>query len=410
MTSDQHQHQQEPDDANATLADHALRASNPRKNPWPIAIAVVATVLMLAAGASALFQRANMEAEIVRLAKDLIASNNDVERLVAENAALTRKLDNLVDGSESFSPVIESKSSARSDLVDPHIEDATEVTAAASEGAYDKKSVTTKDLHNTAKIQPITATSIDDSWDERGAPPSVTDRTDGPEMISSVSKMDPRTRSEEASNKIGAWTVVVGAFSSKNNLNNLVSALENEGYAVTIQSITREGQELQQVKVIGFKTRSDATTAASGIELAYRTGKLRVIANPMVAGNPSMSETMPEAPSSNSSTFPRRTKSASPSSTTSNAKGSAALSENTAPSPARWFIFIDAFTDNDMANEVAEGLMIKGYNAKVAVEYSEGTLLYLVQIVGIAKEQDGQEIVQALIADNQFQRVQLRAY
>jgi hypothetical protein len=55
-------------------------------------------------------------------------------------------------------------------------------------------------------------------------------------------------------------------------------------------------------------------------------------------------------------------------------------------------------------------LMIQGYNAKVAVEYSEGTLLYLVQIVGIAKEEDGQEIVQALIADNQFQQVQLRAY
>ncbi|MEK9806885.1 MAG: hypothetical protein VW373_02515, partial [Halieaceae bacterium] len=88
MTSDQHQHQQEPDDANATLADHALTASNPRKNPWPIAIAVVATILMLAAGTSALFQRANMKAEIARLAKDLIASNNDVERLVAENAAL----------------------------------------------------------------------------------------------------------------------------------------------------------------------------------------------------------------------------------------------------------------------------------------------------------------------------------
>ena len=410
MTNDQHQHQQEPDDANATLADRALTASNPRKNPWPIAIAVVATILMLAAGTSALFQRAHMEAEIARLAKDLIASNNDVERLVAENAALTRELDNLVDGPESLSPVVESKSSVQSGSMDLHIEDATEVTAAASGGAYDKKSVSTKDPHNTAKIQPITAARVDDSLDERGAQPSVTDRDDGLEMISSLSKMDTSTRSEDASNKIGAWAVVVGAFSSKNNLNNLVSALENEGYTVTIQSITREGQELQQVKVIGFKTRKDATTAASGIELAYRTGRLRVIADAMVAGNPSMSETMPEVPSSNSSTFPRRAKSTSPSSTTSNAKGSAALSENTAPSPARWFIFIDTFTDSDVANEVAEGLMIKGYNAKVAVEYSEGTLLYLVQIVGIAKEQDGQEIVQALIADNQFQRVQLRAY
>jgi len=410
MTSDQYQHQQEPDDANATLADHALAASNPRKNLWPIAIGVVATILMLAASTSALFQRAKLEAEIARLAKDLIASNNDVERLVAENAALTRKLDDLVDGPESFSPVIESKSSVQSDSMDPHIEDATEVTAAASGGAYDKRSALKRDPHNTAKIEPVTATGIDDSLDESGAPPSVTDRTNGPEMISSLSKMDTSTRSEDASNKIGTWAVVVGAFSSKNNLNNLVSALENEGYTVTIQSITREGQELQQVKVIGFKTRSDATTAASGIELAYRTGRLRVIANAMVAGNPSMSETMPAAPSSNSSAFPRRTKSASPSSTTSNAKGSAALSENTPPPPARWFIFIDTFTDSDVANEVAEGLMIQGYNAKVAVEYSEGTLLYLVQIVGIAKEEDGQEIVQALIADNQFQQVQLRAY
>jgi len=410
MTSDQYQHQQEPDDANAALAEHALAASNPRKNLWPIAIGVVATILILAAGTSALFQLAKMEAEIARLAKDLIASNNDVERLLAENAALTRRLDNLFDGPESFSPVIESMSSVQSDSMDPHIEDATEVTAAASGGAYDKRSALKRDPHNTAKIEPVTATHVDDSLDENGAPPSVTDRTDGPEMISSLSKMDTSTRSEDASNRIGTWAVVVGAFSSKNNLNNLVSALENEGYTVTIQSIIREGQELQQVKVIVFKTRSDATTAASGIELAYRTGRLRVIANAMVAGNPSMSETMPEAPSSNSSAFPRRTKSASPSSTTSNAKGSAALSENTPPPPARWFIFIDTFTDSDVANEVAEGLMIQGYNAKVAVEYSEGTLLYLVQIVGIAKEEDGQEIVQVLIADNQFQRVQLRAY
>ena len=372
MTSDEQRQQQRPDNANTILADHALVASNPQTNLWPIAIGVVATILVLAGAANALFQRESLEAKIATLSRELTSSRSSVERLVAENAVLTRKLDDLVDSAQLFSSAIGSESSVETEPTAPDIDNATEVTAVTSGSASGEKVTSTKGPDDRAPEEPITETGVD-------AP----------------------------------WAVVVGAFSSKNNLNNLVSALEDEDYSVATQSIARGGRELQQVKVIGFKTRSDATTAAAAIEVAYRTGRLRVVEDPIDAGDSKQSESPSTAPSSSPS------KELAPSNdqkgknrplTKNDNTGSPKLSENTGSAQARWFIYVDTFSDSTAATDLAKDLSNKGYNAKVAVEYRGGNLYYRVQVVGIDSRQAGEDIVNNLVEASDLPNIQLRTF
>lgn len=413
MTSDEQRQQQGPVNANAILADHALVASNPQTNLWPIAIGVVATILVLAGAASALFQRESLEAKIATLSKELISSRSSVERLIAENAVLTRKLNDLVGSAQPLSSVIESESSVRTDSTDPDIDHATEETAVTCGGASGEKFASTQGLDNRAGTGPITTTGVDDPLHQSGAPPRATERAGGPQKVSALPETDSGAISNDAGNDLGPWAVVVGAFSSKNNLNNLVSALEDEDYSVTTQSIARGGRELQQVKVIGFKTRSGATTAASAIELAYRTGRLRVVVDPIVEGNSKPSESHSNAPLSSPSkelALSNKQKDVSPSPTEYDNAGGPEFPEKTGSANVGWFVFVDTFSDSTEAADLARDLSKKGYNVKVAVEYRSGNLYYRVQVVGIDSRQAGEDIVNNLVEAGDLPNIQLRTF
>ena len=413
MTSSEYGEQGAKDDADAILIDHSLVANNSRTNLWPIAIGSVATILVLAGVASALFQRESMEQEITRLSQELLSSRKNVERLITENALLEKKLNALVDSTQSDSPVIYSESSAVITSADPSGEDTIEATADKSEEPAGEILASATAAVNEATVMPDTAAGLSDVMGQSAPLPDTAESASGSRGEVASLGTNPGATSAGSSNGLGPWAVVVGAFSNESNLNNLVLALESEGYEVVTQKITREERELQQVKLIGFSTKGDATNAAAAVEQTYRTGRLRVVSDSMDTGKSGQQESIPGAPFSSSgrevaSSSEKSGESASP--VTSSNTGSTGVSGNTQSSTARWFIYVDTFTDSNAANDLAKDLGNKGYNAKVAVEYRAGNLYYRVQVVGIDSRQAGEDIVSNLVESGDLPNIQLRTY
>jgi cell division septation protein DedD len=413
MTTSEYGQQGVKDDADAILVDHSLAANNSRTNLWPIAIGSVATILVLAGVATALFQRESMEQEITRLSQELLSSRKNVERLITENALLERKLQALIDSTQSDSPVIHSESSVVIASADPSGIDTIKATADQSKEPAGEMISATAEPAKEAVVETDTATGLSDVMGQSASLPDTAESAAESQGVFAPLAKTPNATSAGSGKELGAWAVVVGAFSTESNHDNLVSALESEGYEVVTQTITRGGRELQQVKVIGFSTKSDGTAAAAAIERTYRTGRLRVVSDSIDTGKSRQQESVPGAPLSSSSgevasSSKGRGESASSgiSSNTSN-KG---VSGNTESSAARWFIYIDTFTDSNEANDLAKDLGNKGYNAKVAVEYRAGNLYYRVQVVGIDSRQAGEDIVSNLVESGDLPNIQLRTY
>ena len=413
MTSSEYGQQGAKDDADAILIDHSLVSNNSRTNLWPIAIGSVAAILVLAGVASALFQRESMEQEITKLSQEFLSSRKNVERLITENALLEKRLNALVDNTPSGSSVSHSESPAGIAPADPSSKDAVEATAGQSKEPAGEILASTAEAANEAVVKPDIATGFSDGMDQRGSSLNTAESAAGSQGVFAPVAKTPNAASAGSGKGLGAWAVVVGAFSNQSNLNNLVSALESEGYEVVTQTITREERELQQVKIIGFSTKGDATNAAASIEQTYRTGRLRVVSDSMDAGKSGQQDAVPGAPLSSSSRGVDSSSeesdegaSSGKSSNTSN-KG---VSGNTGSSAARWFIYIDTLTDSNEAHDLAKDLGNKGYNAKVAVEYRAGNLYYRVQVVGIDSRQAGEDIVSNLVESGDLPNIQLRTY
>ena len=380
MTSNEYGQQGAKDDADAILVDHSLAANNSRTSLWPVAIGSVAIILVLAGVASAILQRESMEQEITKLSQELLSSRKNVERLITENALLERKLKALIDSTSSGSSVSHSES---------------------------------PEAANEAVAEPDTATDLSDVIGQSASLPDTVESAGGSQGEVASLGTNPGATSAYPDNSLGPWAVVVGAFSNESNHDNLVSALEREDYRVVTQTITRGGRDLQQVKVIGFSTKSDATSAAAAIERTYRTGRLRVVSSPIDAGTAGQQEAVGRAPLSSSSgevASSSEESGESASSATPSNTGNTGVSGNTGSSTARWFIYVDTFTDSNAANDLAKDLGNKGYNAKVAVEYRAGNLYYRVQVVGIDSRQAGEDIVSNLVKSGDLPNIQLRTY
>jgi len=296
MTGGGYGQQGEQDDADAILVDHSLVINNPRTNLWPIAIGSIAIILVLAGAASAFFQRESMEDQITGLSQELLASRKSVERLIAENALLERKLNALSDRAESDFPLIHSESSAGMNSADLNSKDTVEETAGQSKEPSGEIVAATPEPEIRAVMEPDSATGFSDVMGQSSSPPDTAQSAGRSQSVFAPSEKNPDATSADPGNGLGPWAVVVGAFSNSSNLNKLVSALEVEDYRVTTQGITREGRELQQVKVIGFNSKSDAIAAANAIELTYKTGPLRVAMDPVGAWTSGPDKAVSRAP------------------------------------------------------------------------------------------------------------------
>ena len=73
-----------------------------------------------------------------------------------------------------------------------------------------------------------------------------------------------------------------------------------------------------------------------------------------------------------------------------------------------WFVFVETFDQKPQADAVANDLIDKGWDAKVAVESRSGELFYRVQVVGIDDERMGNAIVAELRNSGDFGNARLR--
>ena len=219
MTTSEYGQQGVKDDANAILVDHSLAANNSRTNLWPIAIGSVATILVLAGVATALFQRESMEQEITRLSQELLSSKKHVERLITENALLERKLTALKDSTPSGSAVRYSESPAGMASADLGSKEAVEANAGQSKEPSGEIVARIAEPANEAAVEADTATGLSDALDQSSYPPDTAESAGGSQRVFPFLATTSDVASADTGNGLGPWAVVVGAFSNSSNLN-----------------------------------------------------------------------------------------------------------------------------------------------------------------------------------------------
>ena len=153
------------------------------------------------------------------------------------------------------------------------------------------------------------------------------------------------------------------------------------------------GRIYHRVRAAGFSSQAEATEASKIIASVLGSGPLWVGKD----SNPQASVTPPP---------PKPV-----------ASQSQVAARQPAPKPIRlkdmsrkenWFVFVETFDQEPQADAVANDLIDKGWDAKVAVESRSGELFYRVQVVGIDDERMGNAIVAELRNSGDFGNARLR--
>jgi len=332
------------------LVDHKLLQNSNANKLWPAALGLLLLVATLAGGFAIVREEKRMKGEILSLSAQLIASRKKVEQLIIDNALLNKRL--------------------------------LQANANPTNLPSDRQS-------------PIAQTEADPQIIKSNLIAKPDDNE--PELLSAVrSDSTGKTSLTPAS-----WTIIVGAFSSKTNASLLVNSLKQDGFETIVKPILRKSGELLQVRAVNFPSSEEAARAARAIEKQYSTGRLAIF------------EEKPEGNTEDISAKVGLYSSEGGVNSQSNEDGSPKPTFHAAPdndAASGWLILIDVYSDSTTAKETAEGLKNDGYNAKIAVEFSQGEISYRVHIVGIKNRESGEKLVGALSTKNQYPILQLKQH
>ncbi len=364
---------------------------------WVLAIGLVALTLVLAGARLAYLQKVDLENEISTLSQELLSSRKNVEQLIAAKVMLERRLERLTNGARLAVP-----SADRSAEKTPVNDSSKDNTGSFEVGEVSADSFAKETMGHASDIDQEIASplsTIGEDMKNENKNPSPLQGAENSEKSDALAMVD--------GNAPFGWSVIVGSFSNQNNSNRLASDLEQDGYTVVVESVTTNQAELQRVKVVGFTSKDQAASAASDIEIRFKTGgRLSIVFDSTTVGtiereqDISITLTVPSVDKKESSAAQQ---------TDPNGEEHMPL-DNSSPTVARWFIYVDTFTDSNIANQLTLGLVNDGYNAKLAVEYRDETLYYRVQIIGIDSRQTGEEIMDRLVGRGDLQNIQLRKY
>ena len=364
---------------------------------WVLAIGLVALTLVLAGARLAYLQKVDLENEISTLSQELLSSRKNVEQLIAAKVMLERRLERLTNGARLAVP-----SADRGAEKTPVNDSSKDNTGSFEVGEVSADSFAKETMGHASDIDQEIASplsTIGEDMKNENKNPSPLQAAENSEKSDALAMVDGNA-------PIG-WSVIVGSFSSQNNSNRLTSDLEQDGYTVVVEPVTTNQAELQRVKVVGFTSKDQAASAASDIEIRFKTGgRLPIVLDSTTVGtiereqDISITLTVPSVDKKESSAAPQ---------TDPNGEEHMPL-DNISSTVARWFIYVDTVTDSNIANQLTLGLVNDGYNAKLAVEYRDETLYYRVQIIGIDSRQTGEEIMDRLVGRGDLQNIQLRKY
>ena len=371
--------------------------SGTRYTFWVLAIGLVALTLVLAGARLAYLQKVDLEHEISTLSQELLSSRKNVEQLIAAKVMLEGRLERLTNGARLAVP-----SADRGAEKTPVNDSGKEITGSLEVGEVSAYAFAQETIEHTSDVDQETAFPLSTKGEDIKSENKNPRPLQGPEN----SEKSDALAMVDGNVPIG-WSVVVGSFSNQNNSTRLASDLEQNGYTVVVESVTTNQAELRRVKVVGFTSKDRATSAASDIASRFKTGgRLPVVLDSTTVGaiereqDISINLTVPSVDKEQTSTAPQ----ADP-----NGEEPMPL-DNSSSTVARWFIYVDTFTDSNIANQLTLDLVNDGYNAKLAVEYRDETLYYRVQIIGIDSRQTGEEIMDRLVGRGDLQNIQLRKY
>lgn len=375
----------------------SVEGSGTRYTFWVLAIGLVALTLVLAGARLAYLQKVDLEHEISTLSQELLFSRKNVEQLIAAKVMLERRLERLTNGARLAVPSADLGAEKT-----PVNDSGKENTGSFEVGEVSADSFAQEIMEHTSDIDQDTAFPLSTKGEDMKSENKNPSPLQGPEN----SEKSDTLAMVDGNVPIG-WSVVVGSFSNQNNSTRLASDLEQDGYTVVVESVTTNQAELRRIKVVGFKSKDQATSAASDIASRFKTGgRLPVVLDSTTVGtiereqDISIALTMPSVDEEETSTARQ---------TDPNGEEPMPL-DNSSSTVARWFIYVDTFTDSNIANQLTLDLVNDGYNAKLAVEYRDETLYYRVQIIGIDSRQTGEEIMDRLVGRGDLQNIQLRKY
>jgi len=365
---------EQADPSAALLADHSLMEKGTHSALWPIAVGGVAVVLVVIGGVGAYSERLGLKEEIGDLSEQLLTSRKKVERLIIENARLAAALET-------------------TNHVQPAARVETETVGAEKVSRQESE---------PAK-EPGVITSLPIPLNNE---PGAASASQSGERVSSSAPQPTLEIGAEPS-----WNVTVGAFSNQNNAQRLVDNLQRDGLKVSMQPIMRGGKELRQIRVIGLPSEESATQTAQKIEKSYRTGKLSI--DFAMAETYQATATYGDAqPNASAGMLTSSMPDSGLSQPADKSLEIGSMTEESANTtrPVGWFIYVDTYSDSNSAHDVANSINQIGFNAKIAVKYQSGNLLYRVQVVGIESREQGEMAIQSLAKLSNMPRLQLRKY
>ena len=191
------------------------------------------------------------------------------------------------------------------------------------------------------------------------------------------------------------------ALLQNSNASPLVDNLRQDGLETVVKPILRNSGRLLQVRIVNFPGREVPARAARAIDNQYATENLAIFEEKPASNTEDIGANVgvfkSEGAANNQSNEGR-------------SLGPAFHSARESDAASGWFILTDVYSESTTAKESAEGLKNDGYNAKIAVEFSQGEIVYRVHIVGIENRESGEKIVASLSAKNQYPILQLKQY
>lgn len=349
---DDHDDEDQPSEADALLADHREASRAPEKKRIPIVPWSVAGVLLLAlAGVTGkwLDDRSKAEDAAQELQASLIAAQRNTGVPEAEAQALRDENQAL---KAEVSVLEEQYAQAMQELVEAKEAAAQSVASSSVRSA----SPSTNSRNNSGAASRLGATPIQGS---------------------------------------GIWFVNVESHTESALANQRMREIDSAIASIKFETARARvnGRIYHRVRAAGFSSQADATAAAELIADTLGTGPLWVGKD----SNPQASVTPPP---------PKPV-----------ASQSQVAARPPTPKPIRlkdmsrkenWFVFVETFDQEPQADAVANDLIDKGWDAKVAVESRSGELFYRVQVVGIDDERMGNAIVAELRNSGDFGNARLR--
>jgi hypothetical protein len=415
-------------DPGALLTDHQ-QVATPTKQPiWPLAVTSTALLLMVMGGVGAYLERSALQEQIVQLQQQRGTAGNlsikEEKALIQENTALQQELSVLRNDYLALSDQLNAlQMNLDPDLQGANNADDSAEIATTGDNARAEADAGQTELAVESAPEPLPTADSDPDNGKEKAEPSQTIGTQ--DLLTTENTETNTTTPGNADTTIavtaGQWFVNVASYGRLQQAQDLIKQLREIADIVLLQAIERNGRTLHRVRTAGYANAAEAKADAQRLQTLFNTGPLWVDqlsqddidASTVVGGTAySKKSTRAAVPAVEPVPADELGNTAAPQEATSETATEDTQSDTSAPpeTGARWMVVVAQFASGVDADRLARDLQEQQYDAKVAVEMRNGTLLYTVQIMGLTAQQEAQNLSGRLSEQGDYPKLEVKPY